>query len=125
MNEDEARRLAHAWLAAWNRHDLDAILAHYAGDVVLTSPLVVRRLGKADGTLRGRDELREYLDIGLRSVEDLHFTLHQVLTGVDGVTVLYARENGALVADVMVLNSEGLVRRARVFYHGLPELPVD
>jgi ketosteroid isomerase-like protein len=125
MTEDEARHFAEAWLAAWNSRDVDAIVAHYADDAIITSPLVLRRLGRDDGTLRGRDELREYVSIGLRSVPDLYFTLHHVLTGVDGLAVVYARENGALVADVMVLDDAGKVRRARAYYHGLPELPFD
>ena len=42
MNEDDARAFAAAWADVWNRRNLDAILAHYADDVVLTSPLAAR-----------------------------------------------------------------------------------
>ena len=34
-----ARTLATEWVAAWNSHDLERILAHYAHDVVFSSPL--------------------------------------------------------------------------------------
>lgn len=32
-----ARRFAADWIAAWNRHDLDAILAHYTDDFEMRS----------------------------------------------------------------------------------------
>ncbi len=125
MTEEDARQLAESWIAAWNRHDLDAIVAHYSKKVVLTSPLVIRRLSLPHGTLRGHKALREYFDIGLRSVSDLRFELRHVLAGLDGLTVIYARENGALAADVMTVSPKGKVRRAHAFYHGLPDLPPD
>ena len=125
MNEEDARAFADAWVGAWNRHDLDAIMTHYAKGVVLTSPLVVRRYGNADGTLRGRKRLREHFEIGLRQVPELHFELRQVLTGPSGLAIVYARENGALVLETLALNTEGKARRVRVFYSGLPELPPD
>ena len=125
MNEEDARAFADAWVAAWNRHDLDAIMTHYAKGVTLTSPLVVRRYGHADGTLRGRKRLREYFEIGLRQVPELRFELRQVLTGPSGLAIVYARENGALVVETLALTKEGKARRVRVFYSGLPELPPD
>ena len=38
-SELDAKRFAREWIEAWNSHDLDAILSHYATDVVLTSPV--------------------------------------------------------------------------------------
>jgi ketosteroid isomerase-like protein len=51
MNEQQATRLAQAWIDAWNRHDLDAILRHYAPDVEFTSPFVSALSGEASGTI--------------------------------------------------------------------------
>ena len=68
MNDDDAYAFAAAWVDAWNRRDLDAILEHYAADVELTSPLAVR----SDGTLRGTAELRDYLDVEFHACPDLH-----------------------------------------------------
>ena len=127
MTEEELRRVAAAWVEAWNRRDLEAILEHYADDVVLTSPLVARRFKRADGTLQGRAELREYLAVGLDAAPGLHLAPQQTLIGVDGVTVVYARESGALVAEVLLLDATGKVRRSHAFYYGqhLPEWPAD
>src|SRR5438270_868337 len=38
LTRDAALALADAWSRAWNAHDLDAILSHYADDVEFVSP---------------------------------------------------------------------------------------
>jgi hypothetical protein len=40
MTEAQAQEFAIEWIAAWNSHDLERILGHYADDVEVTSPLV-------------------------------------------------------------------------------------
>jgi SnoaL-like protein len=125
MTEEDARTFAEAWIAAWNSRDLDQIMGQYAKRVRLTSPLVVRRYGRADGTLRGRKRLREYFEIGLRDVPELRFELRQVLVSPAGMAIVYARENGALVVETVSLNKGGKARRVRVYYSGLPEPPAD
>src|SRR6266542_2259956 len=127
MNDDDARAFAGAWVDAWNRRDPDAILAHYASDAVLTSPLAARWFARDDGTVRGAAELREYLDVRFYHAPDLHIEVQHTLVGVEGVTVVYTRENGAVVAEVMNLDAAGRIRFARAFYHGLvlPEWPRD
>jgi ketosteroid isomerase-like protein len=44
VNTQKAYQLALDWIEGWNRHDLDAILSHYADDVEFTSPFVVKLL---------------------------------------------------------------------------------
>ena len=55
MDAEFALRFAEEWAAAWNSHDLDRILTHYADDVVFSSPHIVRRLGKSSGEVYGID----------------------------------------------------------------------
>lgn len=116
---DAARAWAMArdWVAAWNARDLDAVLSHYAEDVEVRSPLVVARLGRPDGTLRGKEELRAYFARGMAK-PDLRFELVDVRVGVNAVCVLYDRENGARVADTMDLGGDGRVRRMVACYAG-------
>ena len=47
-----AREFAREWIAAWNDGDLERILAHYADDFEMTSPLIIERMGVASGMLR-------------------------------------------------------------------------
>src|SRR5215831_4331753 len=64
MTSEQARRFAEEWVDAWNRHDLDGILAHYSEDVVFSSPFAARLIPGGDGTVRGRAALREYFKAG-------------------------------------------------------------
>jgi hypothetical protein len=56
VNVDFALRFAEEWAAAWNAHDLDRILTHYADDVVCSSPHIVRRLAESSGEVHGIDK---------------------------------------------------------------------
>ena len=102
------------WVAAWNRHDLDAILAHYADDVVFTSPFAVRLTG--DGTVRGKDALRAYFAAALTKFPDLHFRLRHALAGVNSLVLLYDSVEGLLAAEAFEFDSGGKVTRVNCHY---------
>jgi ketosteroid isomerase-like protein len=116
ISEADAQRIAEEWISAWNRHDLEAIVDHYADDVVSISPLAVTRLGIPDGRIEGKEQLRNYFAGGLEVAKDLHFELQRVLIGVEGMAIYYVRESGRHVVDVMTLNDEGKAATARVLY---------
>ena len=40
MARPDADSFAREWVAAWNDHDLDAVLSHYADGVVFHSPRI-------------------------------------------------------------------------------------
>lgn len=119
MDQKAADKFAAEWIAAWNARDLDAILAHYADDVELTSPFVREMAGESSGTLRGKAALCAYWSKALAAVPDLHFTLVRVLPGVASVTLYYHSVRNLLAAEVMELDAVGLVRR--VVAHYTPE----
>jgi ketosteroid isomerase-like protein len=48
-----------AFDAAWAHHDLEGVVALFAQDATLESPLVPRLLNRKEGVLHGRDEIRE------------------------------------------------------------------
>jgi len=116
IKEQSAQSLAEAWIDAWNRHDLDAILQHYATDVEFTSPFVPALSGDQSGTLRGRGQLAAYFQKGLQAYPDLHFDLMQVLTGIDSLLLYYRSVNGMLAGEMMMVNDQGLIQRVRVHY---------
>ncbi len=121
MKTPEAiRAAAHAWCEAWNARDLDAVMAHYADDVELNSPTVVARWGHADGWLRGHQAVRANFAVGMRKA-DLCFEFVDVLIGANGShAVLYRRENGALVVDLVEVDAEGRGRRVVACYGAGP-----
>jgi steroid delta-isomerase len=67
MNEDHAHIHA-AWHRAASTGDIAALLAFYAEDAVLESPLVPAILDdKSDGVLSGKTEIARFLQAGARS----------------------------------------------------------
>ncbi|SDL67305.1 nuclear transport factor 2 family protein [Nonomuraea jiangxiensis] len=112
----DPRAHADAWLAAWNAHDLDAVMACYAEDVDFVAPTVERRWGRADGRLRGRPELRRHFQLGLELAPGLAFTEEALLTSPGGYALLYRRENANRVLDVVELDEHGRAARVRAYY---------
>src|SRR6478672_3493797 len=105
LTAERAEVLAREWITAWNAHDLDAILQHYADDVAFTSPFVARLVGPGQDTVHGTAALRDYFARGLAAYPDLRFDLRAVLVGVDSVTLYYASVGGRLAAEVMQLDA--------------------
>jgi hypothetical protein len=116
---DKARQAAQDWCDAWNRRDLDAIMDHYSDDVDFSSPTVIKRWGIADGWLRGKAKVRENFAIGV-TAENLRFELVDVLLGVNSMCVVYRRESGALVTDLVELDDNGKGRRVIACYGSPP-----
>lgn len=97
-----------AWAAAWNAHDIDALLAHFHDDVVFTSPVAAQIVPGSGGVIRGKDALRAYWSEGLRLIPDLHFTVERVFAGVGVLVISYRNQRGNLVDEVLVFG-DGLV----------------
>jgi len=110
MDQEEAQAFAQRWVKAWNAHDVDAILEHFADDVVFTSPAAVRIVG-GDGVIRGKQALREYWSEGIRLIPDLRFEILALYAGVATLVINYRNQAGGLVSEVLTfegsLVSEG------------------
>ena len=112
----DAGAFSRAWLADWNSHDLDAIVAHYAEDVVFRSPKVARYTGGVTDVLTGKDALRAYFAAGLAFRTELHFSRALPCWDKSGVALIYAGEDGSTAVETMTLDADGRVAEARVFY---------
>ena len=111
-----ANEFATEWIAAWNSHDLDRILAHYTDDFEMISPLIIQRGLEASGTLKGKAAIRAYWQMGLAARPPLKFELVQTLTGVDSITLYYRRHTGKMAAEVLIFNADGLVVKGIAHY---------
>lgn len=108
--------VARDWLAAWNAHDLERILAHYAENIVFTSPFVQRLTGRPDGVLHGRRALRDYFARGLQAYPDLCFELIHLLPGVRSMVLEYRSVNDLRAAEFMEFDHRGRIRRVCAHY---------
>lgn len=118
IDRDFAEHFAQDWVAAWNAHDLDRVLSHYADDFEMSSPVIVRVAGEPSGTLRGKDRVGAYWAKALALNPELRFELVHTLIGVDSITLYYQSLRGP-AAEVFHFNAAGLVSRA--FAHYLPQ----
>lgn len=116
MTEAEAQEFALEWIAAWNSHDLERILAHYAEDVEVTSPLVESVLGPGKVTVRGKAGLRAYWGTALERYPELRFTLYRAYAGARSVVLHYRSVQGLIGAECMEFDDSGQVRRVLAHY---------
>jgi ketosteroid isomerase-like protein len=108
-------RFATEWLEAWNAHDVEGVLAHFADDATFTSPFAERVFPDSGGVLHGKDAIREYWSAGLRRIPDLRFELVGVYEGQEVVVINYRNQAGALVNEVLLFEGD-LVREGHGTY---------
>ena len=103
--------LGREWIAAWNSHDLERILALYAEDAEMTSEKI-QALGLAEsGTLRGKENLRRYWGRAFQLLPNLHFDLIDTYVSPDSVVVFYQNERGAQICEYLRLDAGGKIRQ--------------
>ena len=107
---------AREWIAAWNAHDLERILALYADDAELVSPFVSRLTGRSDGSLRGKAALRDDFARGLKASPMSRFEFIRLYPGVRSCVLEYRSVNGLRAAETMKFDSQGKVRRVLAHY---------
>jgi hypothetical protein len=109
MDAAFAQAFASQWETAWNSHDLDRIMSHYADDVVFESPHVRERYGDPAGELQGKEALRAYFGAGLDRETRLHFTVLDMRVSVNTIVINYRNDDeGTLVSEVLRFR-DGLV----------------
>lgn len=113
------------WAGAWNRRDLDSILAHFADDVAFSSPKAVDAVGVP--TVRGKPALRAYWERALSQINSLKFTVRRTLWDpvAREIMIIYDRDiNGRADRAVEVLRvaPTGEVIAGEVFYGVVPKL---
>jgi predicted ester cyclase len=118
MTKDDAWAWANDWIAAWNTHDLERILKHYEEAVDLTSPVAAQLLGKPDGKVAGKANLRAYFQRGLEAYPNLHFQLESVFWGINSVVLCYTNQRATRSAEFMEFSSTGKVTRVVANYSG-------
>lgn len=116
ISPDDAQTFAREWVKAWNDHDLEAILAHYADAVIFHSPRIRLVTGREVDALHGKAALRDYWGKALAQARDLYFEIDQVLAGSDALTILYTNHRQQTVAETFIVGSDGKVVRSVAAY---------
>jgi hypothetical protein len=118
MTEESANHFARHWVEAWNSHDLERIMSHYADNVELVSPVAKLLLDEPTGAVRGKAALRSYFQKALQAYPDLRFDLRDVMWGMKSVVLLYANQKGTLTGEFMQFDADGKVDKVVANYGG-------
>jgi predicted ester cyclase len=117
FTETQARQFADDWVRAWNSHDLDAIMSHYASQISLTSPVAARLLNNSSGLVAGEAALRDYFKRGLQAYPTLTFELLDVMWGLSSVILYYKNQKGTKTGEFMELDAAGKILRVVANYN--------
>lgn len=71
LTRDEMIHHGEAWIAAWNRRDIESVLSEFSDKAVFRSPFAARNGGS--DTLRGKEAIRAYWEAALQRIERLRF----------------------------------------------------
>ena len=122
LTADEGDAFVADWMEAWNSHDLDRILGHYADDVEYHSPFIAQMAEPggpgSDGRLAGKTAVREYFAAALAKFDDLHFDPPaHVAIGAGSVSFVYGSVNGLTAVETLVFApGSRVVARAHCHY---------
>ncbi len=114
---NQAQKFAREWVEAWNSHDLDRIMSHYAENFQMTSPFIVTMMNEPSGTITGKENVRAYWAQALERLPDLHFDLIEVLASAGSITIYYHAVLGKRAAEVLFFDGSGKVRRSVAHYN--------
>jgi hypothetical protein len=117
LDESRARQFAEHWVRSWNSHELDAILSHYAPEIVLISPVAARLLNNSSGAVKGISALRSYFERGLKAYPSLAFQLVDVMWGISSIVLYYKNQNGTMTGEFMELDDNLKVIRVVANYN--------
>jgi hypothetical protein len=109
MSTPEPAPFVQQWIEAWNAHDVEAVLAHFAEDVVFTSPVAARVVPSTGGVVRGKAALRAYWTSALGQIPDLHFDVLGYYAGIDTIVVNYRNQAGGVCNEVLMFRDELVV----------------
>ena len=109
-----------AWAKAFADKDLEGVLALYAPDAMLESPLVNNLLGTERGIVEGRENLRKFFGIIIERTPPLK-NRHRANFFTDGKTMIWeyprVTPSGEQtdLAEVMELK-DGLIQAHRIYW---------
>lgn len=116
----DPHEIAHAWFAAFNAHDLEALLTLYHDDAEHFSPKLKLRRPDTEGWVRGKPELRAWWADAFERLPSLRYKVQHLVTDGSTVFMEYIRqvegEADMRVGEVLELR-DGRIAASRV-YHG-------
>jgi ketosteroid isomerase-like protein len=119
MSARENEQLARAWLEAFNRYDVDALVALYAEEATHTSPKIRALHPDTGGKLRGREAMARWWRESNARLPGLRYELTALTANDERVFIEYLRhapgQEPMPVAEVFDVR-DGRITASRVFH---------
>ncbi len=118
---EHVERMYHDWDEALSRNDADALLALYAKDAAIESPLIPYLMKKEEGVCRGHEEMRPFFKLVAERKPVLrHYFRNGYFTDGKRIIWEYPRiaPDGEQMdfVESMELNDEGLIQYHKVYW---------
>lgn len=105
------------WIEAWNSHDMDRILDHYADDFEIITPMIRMSTSIEADALKGKKDIRAYWEAALKKIPDLRFELVDVAVSVQSIALYYTvAAVGKSTVEVMFFNESDKVEKVIAHY---------
>lgn len=106
------------YIEAWNAHDLERVLSHWADECVFTSPWVADLVGEPSASLHTKEALRSYWTRALERAPQLRFDDPAVFVGHDSVVITFRNHRGKSCAEWIQFGPDGRAVRGAAQYLG-------
>ena len=114
------KAIATAWCAAFNAHDLEALLALYADNAEHYSPKLMERRPETNGMVTGKSALRDWWQDAFKRLPTLRYEVVALTADQERVFMEYIRhvhgEPDLRVGEILEIRNGSIV--ASRVYHG-------
>lgn len=119
MTNDDLNAIARKWFAAFNAHDLEALLLLYANDAQHYSPKLKVRQPETNGLISGKDALRKWWQDAFDRLPTLRYEIIRLTPHEDRVFMEYIRhvagDEDLYVGEFLEINN-GLIVASSVYH---------
>ena len=119
MNTEPINIIAHQWIDAFNRHDLERLLALYDDQAEHYSPKLKLHLPQTNGLIKGKSALRAWWKDSFDRLPSLHYEIIQLTPFENRIFMEYIRlvtgEDDLRVGEMLEVR-KGLIVVSRVYH---------
>lgn len=113
------KQIALDWIAAFNTHDVDAILKLYDDNAIHFSPKLKVREPQTNGFVIGKIQMKQWWDDAFTRLPSLNYELINLIVDENNLLMEYKRtvdgEADMMVAEVLEIQN-GLIVKSRVYH---------
>lgn len=117
LNEEIATK----WFDAFNRHDLEDLLALYDDDAIHTSPKLKIQFPESEGSVKGKKALRKWWQDSFARFPDLHYEVKIITPDRARVFMEYQRqvagEADLMVVEILVIKNGKIISSTVHYSH--------